>query len=489
MKWEVERVGTVERKIRVEVAPEAVNVELTEAYRAVGKNAQLKGFRKGKAPKGLLRRYYGAQVSEEVAEKLVQKNIENALQEADLEPVGNVSIDRGTVAENTSYEFTVTFDVMPLPEKLELGDITIDWPDTAPTKEDIGARLQELRQMKAELVPVEDRPSAMGDTINVSMNATCEGEVLAGTQAEQQDIELDGERLLPGLAEGMVGLSDGDEKDVPISFPEDFADPNLAGKEAIFSVTVHGVKTQELPELDDEFAIDLGLENLEQLETRITDELARTKDDEGQRQVRDSLFDQLIEKNPLEIPESLISMRTREMMSMFFQNLEKQGISPQSLGERLPEQLEHFKVQAGRLCHERALTKAIVDSASLTVTEEDLKSRVETFMGDVPEEQREGILEGFLQGESRQRLKSQVEYEKVLEHVVGPRPAEKAGKGTAKAKKAAGKTAAKKKAPAKKKAASAKKAPAKKADGADKAPAKKKTTKKKTTEKKSEAKE
>jgi hypothetical protein len=130
-----------------------------------------------------------------------------------------------------------------------------------------------------------------------------------------------------------------------------------------------------------------------------------------------------------------------------------------------------------------------MDSASLAVTEEDLKSRVEAFMGDVPEEQKEGILEGFLQGESRQRLKSQVEYEKVLEHVVGPRPAEKAEKGTAKAKKVAGKTDAKKKAPAKKKAATAKKAPAKKTDGADKATAKKKTTKKKATEKKSEAKE
>ena len=297
MKWEVERVGSVERKLKVELEASVVDAELAAAYREVGKKAQIKGFRKGKAPKAILKRQFGPQVAMDVAENLVHKNIEGAFAEADIEPVGNVSIDKGEVGENTSFSFVVSFDVMPMPEKLELDGITMEWPEDEPSKDDIANRIKELQTMKAELIPVEDRGSELGDTMNVSMEATCEGEVLAGTQAEAQDIELDVDRLLPGLADGMVGLKEGEEKDISISFPEDFADPNLQGKEAVFSVTVHSVKTPELPDLDDEFAKDLGLETLKELEEKVTEELKRTKGDESQRQVRDSLFDQLIEKN------------------------------------------------------------------------------------------------------------------------------------------------------------------------------------------------
>lgn len=468
MKWNIERVGSVERKLRVEISGEEVDNQLTQAYRAVNKKAQVKGFRKGKVPKAILKRQYSGQVHYEVAEKLVQLNVESALQEADQEPVENISVDQGTIAESTPFEFTVSYDVMALPESVDSEGITMDWPNATPTEEDIENRLNELRKMKGELVPVEDRGSAIGDTVNVSMIASCEGEVLAGTQADQQDVVLDPERLLPGLGEGMTGMKDGDTKDIPISFPEDFADPNLASKEAVFSVTIHGVKATELPDLDDEFAVDLGLNNLSELRERVTTELQRNKEDEGEKAVRDSLFDQLIEKNPLEIPEALISMRTREMMGAFFKNLEKQGISPQALGDRLPEQMSMFQEQAKRVCHERALTKAIIELAGIEITDEDLKTRVEALIGEVPEEQKESIIQGFIEGDSRVRLKSQVEYEKVREHIVGARPESKpVAKKKEAPKKAAKKTQAKesaspKKETAKKKAATPEKSAPKK---------------------------
>ncbi len=422
MKWEMERVSNVERKLTIEVSAEVVSSEMEKAYRAVGKKAQLKGFRPGKAPKALLRQYFGDKVKLDVAENLIDGSLGGALQEADLEPVGNFNLERGTVEEGATYSYVATFDVMALPESVDTKDITVEWPDVAVTDEELTARFDELRKMKGELVPVEDRGAELGDTVNVTMSASEDGNVIEGTQTENQDIVLDPDRLLPDLAEGIKGMKDGDEKAVPVAFPEDFPDPNLSGKTCEFQVQVNGLKALELPELDDDFAVDLGLENLAELTERVTEEIQRGKNEEGDKAVHKSLFDQLLEKNPLEVPDTLVQARSQDMMKVFLDNLSRQGLDPSMFGDRLGDQKKTFDEQAERICKERALTRALVESASLSASDDELDARVEEIIADYDEEQKDAVKTQLSGSDTRARLKSQLEYEKLVEYVIGKRP-------------------------------------------------------------------
>lgn len=331
MKTEFVDVSETRKQLLVEIPSTVVDAEIERVTRDYSRAARIPGFRPGKVPPRVVRQRFREQILHDVVHDLVPRAVDDALRERGVEPVDTPDIKNVQVEEGQPLTFTADFETVPAFDPGDYGSLTLRKPPVTVEDSAVDEALERLRQRAARYEPVEGRATEEGDTVVVDLLREAPDE--QPDRHEDVSIEIGAEGNPPGLSEAITGLEVGAEKRVPISYPEDYAVSGLAGQTIHYTVTVKGIRRRVVPELDDEFAKDLGeFDTLDALRARVRQDLEHEAEREAERELRNDLLRQLASRVTFEIPESLIAREIDRRIDEFLRRLLQQGIDPRQAG-------------------------------------------------------------------------------------------------------------------------------------------------------------
>lgn len=378
MKANVEDISSVKKKVHVVISEEEVTKEVDSFYRELGRKAKIKGFRPGKVPRNILERYFKDYVKAEVIEKLVQDTYSTALSENDLHPVSQPVIDPGQFESGKPFEYSAVIEIKPDIKLEEYTGLNIEYKKEGVKEEEVEERLRGLQNLHANLKTVsEARPIRAGDYAIVDYEARMDGKPLEEGKAINFTVEVGSGQFIPAFEEKIIGLKPEEEKEIEVSFPEDYGYSKWAGKTIAFHVKIKEIKEKILPILDDEFAKDLGdYSSLEELKAKLQGEIEKEKELALERQLKDQVVDQLLQANHFEVPESLVEEQTKALVSNTKLRLATQGIvlKDQDISEEKLK--EDYREMAKKQVRKFLILDKIASQEGITVTGEETEDRL-----------------------------------------------------------------------------------------------------------------
>lgn len=415
MKVDLAHVSDIEKRMTVVVPPETVDDRISKAYQELKKNVHLKGFRPGKAPLQLLERYFKAQVEEDVINRIVQDTYPEALKEVHAEPVSQPKIENGLLERGKEFSYTAVFEIKPDITAQGYTDIEIDpQQEISISDEELDRELEYLRERFATLKDVTDRGIQRGDYAVLDITALLDGRALRNISYKDFFIEIESSAYLPGFADKVVGLTAGQEKSFSLDIPTDYQQAEIAGKTVEVVVKVKTVKEKMLPQLDDEFAKDVGdYENLDALKTKLREQLLERKKQEAESKVREKIFDTLIQRNPFPVPRALVDMQIRSMLMEANRILSSQGMTLDDLGESTRHLVERYREPAERSVRASLLLEAVARQEGLSVDEEDFQREYERIASQMKQD-----LETVKAKLDRELLRPQIIEKKALDFIM-----------------------------------------------------------------------
>lgn len=419
-KWE--KTGTNDGVLTFSIPQEEVQKGLTQAFNKVKGNLNVPGFRKGKVSRQVFNRMYGEEaLYEDGLNFVLPAAYENAVKEAGIEPVAQPNIDVESMDKDADWVIKAEVTVKPEVKLGQYKDLEVSKQDREVTDEDVATRLQREQEAQAELVVKEDEAAEIGDTVVIDFEGFVDGEAFEGGKGENYSLELGSGSFIPGFEDQLVGKKAEDNTDVTVMFPEDYQAEDLAGKEAVFKVTVHEVKAKELPELDDEFAKDVDdtVETLDELKEKYRKELTEAKE-KGAEDARDeeALKKAVDNAEVLDLPHVMVHDEVHRSMDEFLNNMQRQGISPemyyQLTGSTEEDLHKQFEGEAGVRVKTNLVIEAIAAAEGIEATEEDIANEIKELSEayNMPVEQIKRVL-------TEDMLKHDIAMKKAVELVTG----------------------------------------------------------------------
>ncbi len=375
MKTEFVDVNETRKNVRVEIPSDIVNAEIDRIARDYSKKARIPGFRPGKAPARVIKQRYKDQILHDVAHDLIPRAVDNALRERGLEPLDTPDVRDVTLEEGQPLTFTAAFDLLPPFDPGDLSTITLRRPRVAIDDEAVAGALQRLRDRAARFEPVEGRGVDHGDTVVLDLERQDPG----GDRQSHRDVnvELGGKANPPGFDEQLLGLTIGQTKAFTIHYPGDYPIGEMANRDVSYTVTVKGLKRRVLPDLDDEFAKDLGeFDTLEALSRRVRADLEQEAGRAADRQVRSELMKELSTRLPFEVPASLVERELERRLEEFARGLAEQRVDPRETGIDWAALRDSQRQAAREAVAAMLVLDEITRREHLTVTEEEIEREV-----------------------------------------------------------------------------------------------------------------
>lgn len=381
MQATVENINSVTRKISIEIPAEQVDTEIEQVYTGIQKKAKLQGFRTGKAPMQLIRRTYGDAMHEEVVRHFYEKTLFKALSEHKIEPVDTPAVEWGVLEQGSPFKYSAVVEIIPEIVLKDYNGLEITKEKYVLNPESINGEIKRMQENMAQLTPVdEDNAVENGHILTIDFTFSVEGQPEENSNAQDTSVEVGAHQFMPGLEEQLVGMKCGDSKEIRVTLPEGFGNPDLAGKEAIFNVTVKEIKRKDLPELDNEFAQQFGdYETMEELRAKMVEYHKQQETERIETELRDRIIKALIEKNPLDVPQALVKGQLEFMLDSFKDRLKSQHMTMEMMGMDEGGFRKRFRSAAEDKVKGALLLQALVEKEKITVTEEDLKQRYEKF--------------------------------------------------------------------------------------------------------------
>ena len=378
MQVTVENTSDLERKMRVTIPSNEVEVQVTEKIKQTAKQVRLKGFRPGKVPLKEVKRRFGAGIRQEVSSEVIQSTYGQALQQEDINPAGMPKIEDVKIEEGQDLEYTAVFEVFPEVEVAGFDGIEVEKLSSQVEDDDLEKMIQTLREQRTEFSDVE-RAAVDGDKLNIDFEGFVDDEAFEGGKAESADIVLGSGQMIPGFEEGLTGLSGGEEKELEVTFPENYQADNLAGKAAVFKIKVNTVAEPVLPELDDEFftLFDVKEGGLEAFREEVKSNMQRELDASIKAKVKNQVMDGLDATNELELPQALLDEEVNRMRQEAVQQFGGGQSAPQIDPSVLPAEM--FSDQAGKRVKLALIINAIVEKNELTPDEDKVRETIETM--------------------------------------------------------------------------------------------------------------
>ena len=361
---------------QVEIDAESFEKAVNSAYKRLKGSIYVAGFRKGKAPRIVIEGMYGADVfHDEAVQIIAPEAFEFGVKEAELDNIGTPSIADYNVDENKVLTLTFTTDLYPVVTLGQYKGLEAVYVEPVVTDEEVEKELEAVRKRNARFVDV-DRPVQSGDTIDLDFEGFVDGVAFEGGKADNYTLEIGSGAFIPGFEDQLVGLAAGQEGEVKVTFPEQYAE-NLAGKDAVFKVKVHTVREPELPELDDEFAKDVSeFDTLEEYKADLRKNLAESRKTEAERSFKSEIMNQALDNMTAEVPESMIAEKTNEFLDNYADSMGLRGrVSREELikGMGMGEEEFNSMMRPGALRQVQAdlLLDAVVKAEGLEATEEE----------------------------------------------------------------------------------------------------------------------
>ena len=372
----VENLSDLTRKLTITLPKETVEPALDKAYAKINKEVRLKGFRRGKIPQGVLENNFKAQVQGEVGEKLVQDSYFDAIEKEKLDPVVHPEITEHTFSEDGSFVYVALVDVKPQFDLNEYKGLEVEKPIVMVSEEEVDKEVALLQRHQAVLQTAEEGHAiALDDVAIVDFQGFHDGKAMKEVHNENFSVDIGMHRLGKDFEEKLYGLKKGDKTLYEITFPGDYPNPMLAGKNVEFKVDVKDVKVRIKPVLDDEFAKDIKpeLSTLAELKEDVRKRLQKTKDDALQGDLDDKIMHKLIELNPFEVPQRLVNYEIQEMLKQTEENLKRSGLSFESAGINLDDLVAKNKDVAVKRVKGDFLLKKIAEVEEIKIADEDIQ--------------------------------------------------------------------------------------------------------------------
>ena len=378
MKTEFTDVSETKKTLTIEIPSDIVDAEINRVARGYSKQARLPGFRPGKVPQTIIKQRFRDQILHDVMHDLIPRAVEEALQERGIEPVDTPNIQDVALEEGRPLKFTAAIETVPPFDPGDLSSIALRQTPVTVVEDTIDDMMQRLRERAAKYETIDGRPVADGDTALVDLHRTLPG----GEVEHHHDISLDTTSPAnpPGFAANLIGMNVGEEKTFTIHFPEGYASAELADRDVIYAVKLKAIHHKVLPELDDEFAKDLGeFDSLAALRDRVRGDLQAEADEKAKRQVRQDLLKQLSQRVNFELPASLVEREIDRRLEEFARQLMNQKIDPRQTGIDWAEFREAQREPARDAVASALVLDEVARREQITVTAADVDKEIEQF--------------------------------------------------------------------------------------------------------------
>ena len=371
-----------EVKLTFNIEAEKFEEAMKKVYSKTAKYFNIPGFRKGKAPMQLVERQYGSAIFyEDAFNELVPDIYDEAIKENKIEAVSRPSIDIVQMEKGKELIFTATVDTKPEVKLGKYKGIEIKKIEYNTTDKDIEHELGHMAERNARLVTIEDRPVEKGDITTIDFEGSIDGVKFEGGTAENQELEIGSNTFIPGFEDQVIGMKIDEEKDIKVKFPDEYFSKDLAGKDAVFKVTLHGIKKKELPKLDDEFAKDVSeFDTLDELKNSIKERLDTDNERKAKYETEEEAIKTVCDNTNIDIPNGMIELEIDNMMRDMETRLSYQGLNLnqyiQMIGKTEADMRNDFKEQAERSVKSRLVLEAVVKAENIEVQEDDITEKV-----------------------------------------------------------------------------------------------------------------
>ena len=369
-------------KFTIEFAAEELEAAKVKVYQANKDHFEIDGFRKGKAPRSIIEKKYGADVFvEEAINHLLGTGYPEAIDQLDLEVIDQPRMEFGKIEKDAPFVVTATVAIYPEVEVKDYKGIEIEKIDGEITEEDVEKELANMQKRNARMISV-DREVKDGDHIILDYKGFVGEEQFEGGTAEGYPLVIGSGSFIPGFEEQLVGAKKEEDVEVKVTFPEEYHAEDLAGKEAVFKCVVHEIKEEELPELDDEFAKDVSEhDTLEELKKETEENIAKAKKAWAENQMKDKALEIVCDNNDIEVPETMINDEIDQMIRELDMQLQQQGIAFQQylqfIGKEIADFREEVKEDAAKRVKMRMVIRAVVDAEGIEATDEEIEKEIE----------------------------------------------------------------------------------------------------------------
>lgn len=373
-----------EAKFTMEFTAEEFENAVINVYKAQKDRFNIDGFRKGKAPRSIIEKKYGEGIFfEDAINDLFSSSYPAALGELELDVIDSPRAEFDQIKKGEGFTVTITVACYPEIEVKDYKGVEIETVDAEVTDEDVDNELNSMAKKNARMVAVE-RPAQDGDTVLIDYEGWVGDTQFEGGTAERQPLKLGSGTFIPGFEEQLVGVSTGEKKDVKVTFPEQYHAEDLAGKEAVFKCTVHEIKEEELPEINDDFVKDVSeFDTLDELKADVKSNLEKSKAARAEAQMKNSVIEKVYEANDIDVPDVMVESEVDNMMAEFEQSLGGQGMELKSyleyFGKDEAEFRNDLREEALKKVKTRMIVSAVAEQEKLEASEDEISAEFETM--------------------------------------------------------------------------------------------------------------
>jgi len=387
MQVTVEDINPVTKKVSIEIPAELVDAEIEKAYSGIQKKAKLQGFRPGKAPMQMIRRTYSDTMRDEVMRRFYEQTLFKALDEHKIEPVDSPTIESDILAQGTPFKYSAVVEIMPEIVLNVYTGLEVNKEKFVLIPENIEGEIKRMQENMGQLIPLDvDAVVENGHTVTLDYEFTVEGFPEESNNAEDAELEVGSNRMIPGFEEQLVGMKCDEQKEIRITLPENHRNEAAAGKEGVFQVKLKEIKRKELPELDDEFAQQFGdYENMDQLRAKMAEYLEKQETDRIDNELKENVIQILIQKNPLEVPKSMVKRQLEHMLENLKNRLKSQRMSMDMMGLDEAGFHQRFRDAAEDKVKGGLLLMSLVEKENITADDNDLAERYEQIAAGNPD--------------------------------------------------------------------------------------------------------
>jgi trigger factor len=376
---ETSEISEVVRELSVEVPAARVDAAFGRVVRELRKSARVKGFRPGKVPANVVKQLYGESLGEEIERQLVHETLADAVELAGLEPVVEPQIEADLPGEGKAFRYKARIEVKPSIKLPDLAALSGERPRVEVGEAELLTELESLRERSVNWIEEDEEVLAEnGHQVTIDFVGRIDGVEFEGGSAQGIELELGSGRMIPGFEEQLVGAKSGEQRDLNVTFPEDYGNDELSGKQAVFAATVTAIKRKELPELDDDFAKDLGeeFESLDDVRAKIREGLEAQRRHASDHHLHKSLLDDLLTRTSFEVPPSLVERQLESQLQQFQQQMQGRVPEP-DLRARVAQMREEGWDAARRRVQEGLLLEAVARQAGLEASDEEIDGRLD----------------------------------------------------------------------------------------------------------------
>ena len=414
MNVQIEDVSSIKKKLSFEVDAEQVDAEIRKTYQKIAKTAKVKGFRPGKIPQAVLEKYYAPQMEEQVLGRLINDSYFKALVEHRISAVSDPEIvESSPLEKGKTFSYEAEVEVKPEIEVKDYTGLALQKESFEPDPQVVEDRLEELRAGRSQMEVSSREEARGGDSVVIDFEGFVDGEAFEGGKAEGHVLELGSGNFIPGFEEQLEGMKREEEREIEVTFPEEYGNKELAGKPATFKVVLREIKEKVLPELDDEFAKGFGLESFAKLKEEIDTSYRTQEKNRIDGDLRERLMNALIERNPVEVPEAMVSSQLDYMLGNVRNRMQSQGMSLEMLGLNEESFKQMYRETAVKQVQGSLILEAVAKQENLKVEDSEIDGKLEEVaaMANAP---LDAVKKHYAGDDARRGLIMQIAEEKVV---------------------------------------------------------------------------